>query len=236
MRPIGFSTGALAHADFREGLRLTRISGCPAVELSALREGELLPLVDALESLDLKGLEYVSIHAPSQFQASNERKLCDLLLAQTWRQWPIVVHPDALSDPHGWKEFGSLLCIENMDKRKPIGRTVRELDAVFRQLPEASLCFDIGHARQVDPTMTEAYLILREFGSKLKQVHVSEVSTSSRHEPLSFASILAFQQVAHLIPYDVPLILETPVGEACLLDEIAKVHSALPLCADQLVG
>lgn len=77
--------------------------------------------------------------------------------------------------------------------------------------------------------MTEAYLILKEFGPKLRQVHVSEVATSSKHDLLSYASILAFQEVAHLIPQDVPLILETPVKEDEMDIEINKVRNALPL-------
>ena len=74
------------------------------------------------------------------------------------RNWPIVVHPDAMFDFSLWREFGNLLCLENMDKRKPVGRTVQELDRIFQELPDASFCFDIGHARQVAPTMTEAYI------------------------------------------------------------------------------
>jgi hypothetical protein len=116
-----------------------------------------------------------------------------------------------------------------MDKRKPTGRTVRELASVFKQLPEATLCFDIGHVRQFDRTMTEARLILREFGSKLRQVHVSEVNTRSKHDPLSYVSILGFREVAHLIPEHIPLILETPVAEADMMMEIKKVREALPL-------
>ena len=97
-----------------------------------------------------------------------------------------------------------------MDKRKPIGRSAGELRRVFDLLPDASFCFDIGHARQFDSTMTEAYLLLTAFGRKLKQVHVSEVNTRSKHDVLSYASILAFREVAHLIPADIPLILKTP--------------------------
>lgn len=53
MRPIGFSTGALALSNFR--LALEELQGQPvnAVELSALRYPELQPLLDALESLTL---------------------------------------------------------------------------------------------------------------------------------------------------------------------------------------
>jgi hypothetical protein len=229
MRPIGFSTGALAYADFRSGLAMIQPTVCQAVELSALRQAELLPLLESLGSLDLIGYEYISIHAPSHFDATWEAVIWDHLREELWRNWPIVVHPDALFDFSLWREFGNLLCVENMDKRKPIGRTARELDSVFGQLPDASLCFDIGHARQCDPTMTEAYLILREFGSKLRQVHVSEVNTRSKHDPLSYASILAYQEVAHLIPANVPLILETPVAADQIEAEIAKVRKALPL-------
>ena len=229
MRPIGFSTGALAYADFRRGLTLTQAAGCTAVELSALRQGELFPLLESLTSLDLTGFEYISIHFPSKFEPTWEAMGWDRLRAESWRNWPIVVHPDALFDFSLWREFEALLCVENMDNRKPIGRTAKELGLIFDQLPEASFCFDIGHARQCDPTMTEAYLILREFGSRLRQVHVSEVNTSSKHDPLSYASILAYQEVAHLIPANVPLILETPVAEGQMENEMAKVREALPL-------
>jgi hypothetical protein len=236
MRQIGFSTGALAYADFGRGLGIIQRKRLPAVELSALRENELLPMLDALQTLDLSEFKYVSIHAPSQFERESESALWERLSTETWREWPIVVHPDALYDFSLWRSLGSAICVENMDKRKPIGRSARELDSIFRELPEATFCFDIGHARQYDSTMTEAYLILREFGTRLCQVHVSEVNTSSRHDPLSYASILAFREVAHLIPAHVPLILETPVREEDIDFEIAKVREALPLDQHSMVA
>ena len=140
-----------------------------------------------------------------------------------------MLHPDTISDFGPWREFGALICIENMDKRKPVGRSAAELAGIFAQLPDATFCFDIGHARQFDPTMTEAWLILREFGPRLRQVHVSEVNTRSKHDRLSYASILAFQEVAQLIPEGVPLILETPVPGADIEEEIARVREALPV-------
>ena len=229
MRPIGFSTGALAYQNFRRGIEMALSIPCQAIELSALRQPELLPMLDALDELDLSRFSYISIHAPSQIQPECEAALWERLLEELPRGWPIIVHPDAIQDFTLWREFGSLLCIENMDKRKLIGRTAKELDLVFKQLPEATFCFDIGHARQFDTTMTEAYIILREFGSKLRQVHVSDVSTSSRHNRLSYAAIQAFQEVAHWIPEPIPLILETPVVADEMEAEIARVREALPL-------
>lgn len=55
-----------------------------------------------------------------------------------------------------WRTLGDRLCIENMDKRKTTGRTADELAVFFAGLTEATLSFDIGHARQIDPTMCEA--------------------------------------------------------------------------------
>jgi hypothetical protein len=209
-----------------------------AVELSALRQPELLPLLDALDSLDLCAFDHISIHAPSRFEPGHESALWDRLQAaiEMGRRWPIIVHPDAISDFGLWHELGSCLCIENMDKRKPIGRSARELGRIFEHLPEASFCFDIGHARQLDSTMTEAYLILREFGPRLRQVHVSEVNARSKHDPLSYTSILAFREVAHLIPESVPLILETPVLESEMVHEIGKVRESLPLTHNAMVA
>jgi hypothetical protein len=114
-----------------------------------------------------------------------------------------------------------------MDKRKPIGQTAKDLVAIFRDLPEATFCFDIGHARQVDPTMSEASTILQCLGDRLRQLHVSEVNTQSRHDALSFESILAFHKVAHLIPQDIPVILESRVEEAEINEEIQTALNAL---------
>lgn len=230
MRPVGFSTGAVAQSDFRGALETLVQSGFrDAIELSALREAELDPLLDGLPELDLREFRYVSIHAPSRLSEGLEEIVARRLLHEAEQGFPIILHPDVIRDYSLWIPFGDRLLIENMDRRKPIGRTADELAEVFQRLPDSSLCFDIGHARQVDSTMTEAYLILRDFGNRLRQLHVSEVTTASRHDRLSYTSIVAFRQVAHRIPADVPLILETPATSETLQDEIAKARSALPL-------
>ena len=198
-----------------------------AIELSALRQTELRPILEGIGQLDLSQFEYIAFHAPSQFRPKDEKEIVDLLADVCSRGWPVILHPDAICDFSLWQKLGSMLCIENMDKRKRIGRTVGELKRVFDQLPEASLCFDIGHARQVDSTMTEAYLILKRFGGRLRQVHLSEVNTRSKHDLLSYASILAFQEIATLIPEDVPIILETPVPEDQIEFEITQAMEAL---------
>lgn len=224
---IGFSTGAVALADFRGALAAFGRCGVTAVELSALRAQELPELVDAVRTLDLRGYEYVSVHAPSRFSAHEEPGVIDGLRGFAARGWPIILHPDTVHEWGAWREFGPLLLIENMDKRKPAGRTASELAEVFVRLPAARLCFDIAHARQCDGSMTEAYRILRTFGSRIAEVHISEVSSSSTHERISRYAALAFRQVARLIPVEAPVIIESRVTPGQIESEIEAARAAL---------
>jgi sugar phosphate isomerase/epimerase len=227
MRTIGFSTGALARADFRRALRMVERKGLSAVELSALRYDELEPLVEQIETLDLSSFEYISFHAPSAIEREFEDRALHLLERVAERGWPIIVHPDAIWTPQKWSRLGNRLCLENMDKRKPLGQTADDLVKFFEILPDSSLCFDIGHARQVDPTMSEAASILTVFADRIQQLHVSEVNSQSKHDRLSFESVLAFQRVSHLLPADVPVILESRVEEAEIEEEVKRASNAL---------
>jgi len=225
---IGFSTGALAFDDFRRALKMLQDEGVETVELSALRMPEWFPLLDALSTLDLSLFKYVSIHLPSQMYVDEERSVAESI-RHVPQNYPLILHPDAVSDLGLWRSLSNRLCIENMDSRKPIGRTERELDQIFDQLPNAQLCFDIGHARHVDPTMNVAYGILKCFRDRIVQVHVSEVNSRSKHDILSYATMQSFRDVAHMIPH-VPLILETPVSQRDMCQEMNKVRFAfLPL-------
>lgn len=226
---IGFSTGSVALGDVRRGLQMAAESETNAIELSALREEELEPLINLLDSLDLGQFSYVSFHAPSRLMHMSEEQAIELLQSVAKRDWPIVVHPDVIQDFPLWQTLGRHLCLENMDKRKPTGRTVREMLGYFERLPEATFCFDIGHARQVDPTMLEARRFLRQFGERLCQIHMSFVNSSSHHERLNFQARLAFQRVAGLIPEHAPIILETPVPEGLLNQEVRFAESILRL-------
>src|SRR4051812_25507604 len=118
MRPLGFSTGALAKGDFQAALGIQRGLGLSAVELSALRRDELLPLMEALPGLDLNGFSHVSLHAPSRLDGLDELELV-AILSDVPTSWPVVVHPDLIQSPSHWRFFGPRLCLENMDQRKP---------------------------------------------------------------------------------------------------------------------
>lgn len=224
---IGFSTGSIASDDVQRGLQVATQRPANAVELSALREDELDPLLESLDSLKnlLKPFEYISFHAPSKRTRFTEEEFVEKLRSVADRKWSIIVHPDVIVDFKLWESLGSAVCIENMDKRKEIGRTAAQLQEIFKKLPEATFCFDIGHARQVDPTMQEAETFLQCHRERLRQVHMSYVNSQSRHERLNFESIRAFKRVAHLLDESTPIILETPVEADDVDDEIKSAES-----------
>lgn len=227
MTVIGFSTGAIAYDDFSSALRLLDPTRANAVELSALRAVELDALLSAVPSL-LKRLqkryEYISFHAPTDFE--NEEALVERLKAVADLKMNIIVHPDTIHDISLWKGLGSRLCLENMDSRKPVGRTAEELRSFYEQLPEARLCFDIAHARQVDSSMTEGLRIVEEFRDRLVQVHLSEVNSKGKHFSMSFAAKRAYEPFAEIMS-TVPVILESVVANDGIAGEIAETERLL---------
>ena len=226
MVQIGFSTGSLAYGDFRKALGILRKYPIDAVELSALRFTELRPLVEDLDTLDLSQFKYVSVHAPSAFTSTQEKQVTLDLACLIKRGWPIILHADAVVDFGLWRPFGSQIAIENMDKRKT-GRTVEELRLTLQQLPEASICLDLGHARQVDRTMTDAYFLLKEYRSRIVQIHISEVNTMSHHDPLSWGAVFSFQKIARWIPPNVPIIVESVVAEDKIEAQVKMTRQAV---------
>lgn len=229
MRPIGFSTGALALGDFRRALDMLRSLKTKAIELSALRDHEVAPLMKTLRELDLRGYCYISVHAPSAFRSLPEEEVAMHLSPCVDLNIPVVVHPDAIKDLRCWQRFGSLLCIENMDKRKSTGRTTQELEGFFSALPDATFCFDMGHARQVDSTMGEARRMLRRFGPRLRQIHFSEIDAQGHHHGATQATVLASRNIVELIGPDIPTIIESQVSSSEIARELSAVEKALEL-------
>jgi hypothetical protein len=223
MRLLGYSTGAIALGDFSRALSLLAKFDFKAVELSALRISEVEPLLQALSTLELGRYEYISFHAPSAFTENEEETLVSLL-SKLPAAWPIILHPDAIFKASRWTALSDRIAIENMDRRKSTGRSVPELKKIFEILPKARMCFDLGHARQVDPSMIGAYQLLTIFSERIVQMHVSEVDTLNRHDVISRAAQMAFFQVRRFIPKNAAVILESRVKEKDIREEADKVQ------------
>ena len=82
--------------------------------------------------------------------------------------------------------------------------------------------------------MTEAYRILRTFRSRICQLHMSEVASSSRHDRISTAAVESFREVLNYLPTNVPVILESPVTPETAQAEIhqaSRVFQSVPAVA-----
>jgi sugar phosphate isomerase/epimerase len=233
MRTFGFSTGALANGDLSRALEMAARHDTDAVELSALRLGELESTAAYLVERGVGHFHYVAFHAPSCFSDDEEGKVVSLLRSLVEKlDVQIVVHPDAIHDFSLWQSFSDKLCIENMDHRKPIGRTADELAGVFRKLPAAQLCFDIGHAHEIDRSMSLGYEILRRFGARIAHIHASEVSDECEHRGFTSSSHAAFAKLADLIPSTVAVILETVVPENRVAGQLEEARCIFGRGAD----
>jgi hypothetical protein len=208
---LGCSTGYMheQRGDWPGLVRQAAAECSFAVELAALSEPELPGLVRYLEANPSLPFLFVSVHAPSK-----ERRIPEIDLVAMLSRLPrsidaIVVHPDAIGEPSLYRPLGRTLAIENMDVRKPDGQTVEQLEPLFEELPEAGLCFDVAHAKSIDPTMAEGVRILDAFGDRLRHVHLSSLDDDCHHVPLTeddeslFAPLLSRCR-------DVPWILEAP--------------------------
>lgn len=68
-------------------------------------------------------------------------------------------------------------------------------------------------------------MILEEFKGRMRQIHVSEVNSASKHDLISLEARKAFSIVSHLIPESLPAVLEsrwktgpTPEEVQCEID------------------
>lgn len=226
MRRFGFSTGALAKGDFRSARACAEVDKSDAIEYSALREDELESLTGYLFEHGTGCYRHVAFHAPSYFKPENEGEIVGLLRRLVEKLGVLIIaHPDAITRFDLWRQLGSHLCIENMDHRKPIGRSADELDVVFRELPEARLCFDIGHAHEMDRSMSLGYEIVRRFGDRIAQIHASEVSDDCEHRPFSASSEVAFARISRMLPATAAVILETVVQPSGAHEQMMKARA-----------
>ena len=115
-----------------------------------------------------------------------------------------------MDDPRAYRALGSALVLENMDARKPTGRTVAELAPYFAVLPEAGFCLDVAHVLSIDATMETGERLLDAFAGRLRHLHVSSVDGRCRHVPLTVEHETRFAELLRRCP-DVPWILEAPL-------------------------
>jgi len=211
VNPIGYNTGAICRSSTEEAIEMLSRSPLNAIEISSLRDGEFHEVIKNLDTFDVSGYDHISFHAPSRLLYWKEEDVAETLYQEVIsREWGIVVHPDIIEDYSLWQKLGQYLRIENMDNNKEFGKTVEDLEKVFKELPEASWCFDIGHAMHLDTSGKLAQELLEAFGDRLSEIHLSYVDENAGHFPLrqeDYDNRDIFELWVK-IPNDVSIILE----------------------------
>ncbi len=230
MHLIGWSTGAILpkgdKANYPLAIELLKSTPFTCIELSVLREWELPVFLEYLPDLDTSSFDKVSFHC-CKLKELTEIELFKKIEPVIEKGWDIINHPD-LMQSICWKDLGNQILIENLENRKPTGRTVEEMEKIFEVYPDASMCFDIGHAQQVDPTMELGREMCIKFASKVKEIHLSEVDPiSCAHKPINHDTLRAFGKITDVFP-DCPIILEcSPLTN--LEKEVQYITDAFPL-------
>ena len=208
---VGCSTGYMTDLrnDWPALVRAAALTSGFAIELSALSEDELPGLVEYLSGTSQLPFHFVSVHGPSKRRQLPDDELAGLLNELPCWISSIVMHPDSMHDPAAYSVLGRRLCIENMDSRKSVGQSAEALGGYFDALPSARLCFDIAHAKAVDPSMGVGRQILSAYSARLSHVHLSSLDAAQKHVPLTRSDETLFSELLERC-IDVPWILEAP--------------------------
>ena len=230
MHIIGWSTGTLLpdghKTDYSLAIELLNKTPFTCIEFGVLREHELPLFLEQLPDLDVSQFERVSFHA-CKLEKLSEEELLEKIEPVIERGWPIINHPNMITNYDLWRPLGSQLFVENMENRKKCGRTVKEMQSIFEELPDASMCFDIGHAKQVDPSMELARNLCLRFKDRIREIHFSEVNSACTHVAINHNTLRAFGRMTDVLP-QVPVILESAPA-SCVKDEVEYLMSELPL-------
>ncbi len=164
----------------------------------------------------LRGLDYVSIHAPFHLVSESENRkeisrqldiisaLYDEIHAKN-----VVIHPDALPAPHITKKYRFNMATENLPPSSNI--SVSDLEKTFKKYPEMRLCLDVSHAYLW--SYYETYRLVRAFKSRICQIHISGTYKKKDHQSLRKVTkefLFSLEPVKEL---DVPLIIEEDIHE-----------------------
>jgi hypothetical protein len=208
---IGCSTGYMRdlRGDWEALVARAAHTSSSAIELSALSEDELPGLLDYIAGAPRLPFHFVSVHGPSKARSMSDQTLVEHLCRLPSWVSAVVLHPDVMDELAAYEPLGRRLVIENMDTRKTRGQTIDDLSAVFEALPLARFCFDIAHAKAVDPTMKLGDGLLAAFAPRLSHIHLSSLDDRKGHVSLTGDDENLFAELLRRCA-DVPWILEAP--------------------------
>ena len=211
MRKIGFSHGVLfkvLDVNTKESLDILAASGASAVEINCHRSGDSSSLNNLLPYI--KKFERISLHVPCNIRYGNNDETISLLkdLEDFYKKSGaelVVVHPDVVDDWSVFDSFDMNFAIENLDDRKKEFKDVADLKEFFKVHPKWAFVLDFGHANSNDKSMILAEDLIKEFKSRVVEIHLSGYEVF--HDPLYHTK--QKEIINYCKEFSVPIIIES---------------------------
>ena len=212
--PLGASTGYLAErpGDWAALVEQALVASPFAVELAALSERELPGLLGTCGLDAALPFHYLSVHAPVQAPLVGRGRV-GRAPAPRCRRGSTRSSCIPTSSTTRRYTAGSARgsCWRTWTRASRAAATAAELAPLLRRsFPRPGFCFDVAHARDVDPSPAGAQALLDRFAGRLRHLHVSSLDAACHHVPLRAGDEEAFRPMLRRCR-DVPWILEAPL-------------------------
>lgn len=204
---LGFSTGTIHVADIHpispEVLSLIARAKGTAVEFHA-DTAEGLRAFKYITKDDLAGFERLSLHAPGRQKYT--RDMLDIFQEAHNKLGfsCVVLHPHLVTDWSLFEPYAFPIAVENMDKQKPFGASLEDMENVFDDI-DAKMVLDLNHCFTLDSSMQLAHDLYKRFSDRIVEIHIS--GYDKLHEPLYLTKQI---EIIKAIPdKNLPIIIES---------------------------
>ncbi|MDD5738921.1 MAG: TIM barrel protein [Candidatus Pacebacteria bacterium] len=159
----------------------------------------------------LRGLKYVTIHAPFDFIGDNTTEKEQIkqleVISKIYKQVNaknVVIHPHSLPSKKILNEFNLKFSTENLRKKTNI--TIADLKRIFKEYPKLGLCLDVSHAYSWSKYETRK--LTKTFGDRITQFHFSGAYRGKDHQSLRAVSKDFFSSTEVLLKSNAPIVIE----------------------------
>lgn len=207
---LGFSTGSLhKHFSAKEALRFFQNLGHDTVEIGLVKMARVTDgWADEIEIEDLKGFQYISLHAPViDYGDNDETKLVFEKIERINKLRKldaVVIHPNTVKDFSVFHGLQFPIALENMDNRKDSYVTPEEFEKLLKDNPNWKFVLDVNHVYTHDKSMGLAKEFYSTFGNRIEEIHLS--GYEGYHEPLFRTKQLEI--LSAIQNFDTPIIIE----------------------------
>jgi len=238
---LGFSTGCLyknIEPVSIEAINLIKSTKCNAIELCAGFK-ERITQLESISKSDLKGFEYVSLHAPDNMMyddSSESMKILDAIARQHQRFHfnRVVIHGNNVVSGEIFRKYNLPIAIENHDTR--FGKNVEEMKDVFKRF-DADMVLDVLHSYIAAKSFSQfeknpsrlTHELCAAFKDEIVEVHLSGLGKHDdyqQHYPINEMKQL---DILKSVPLNVPIIIESVflkyLSQEKLLEQLAEEYA-----------